>query len=429
MLNSDNNVIGGASPASRNLFSGGATRHLGRESPTATVIQGNLIGTDVTGTLPLPNGTGISLAQADNTTIGGSAAGARNVIAGNLGSGIGISYGSGYVIRGNYIGTDITGTKASRQRHGHQRLRGARTSPSAAAGPGDGNLVSGNNGIGIYVYNFASDTTILGNRIGTDVTGTLPLGNITGIATSNDSGGLRIGGTGPGEANVIAFNKGYLAYSLPVGALIYNSSKQIPIRGNSFHDNEQLGIAFNGELPTFNDPGDVDTGSNDQQNFPIVRSVEYGNSTTRVLGKFNSVASTTYMLDFYANPPCLRFPREFLEGETYLGATEVTTDAERPRRARRHAARRGGERGAHLRHGDGPRREHLRVLAADHLRDDAVVGPRGRRPASADLRHGLRRARRADHRRRRGGLHVRRATTCSTRIRRCSRPAPSTTSS
>ncbi len=234
--------------------------------------------------------------------------------------------GSDVVIHGNYIGTDITGTKALGNAMGINDS-GMDNVAIGGSGPGEGNLVSGNNGYGIYVYNFADNTTILGNKIGTDVTGTLPLGNITGIATSNDAGGFRIGGTDPGEPNIIAYNKGYLAYSLPVGALIYSSSKQIPIRGNSFHDNEQLGITFNGELPTFNDPGDVDTGSNDQQNFPIVRSVEYGNSTTRVLAKFNSVASTTYMLDFYANPPCLRFPREFLEGETYLGASQITTDA------------------------------------------------------------------------------------------------------
>ena len=147
-----------------------------------------------------------------------------------------------------------------------------------------------------------------------------------GIATSNESGGFRIGGTAPGEANVIAYNKGYYALGLPVGVLVYSSSKQIPIRGNSIHDNENLGLSMNGG-PTANDPLDADTGSNDQQNFPIVRSVEYGNSSTRVLAKFNSAPSTTYILDFYANPPCLRFPREFLEGETYLGASEVTTDA------------------------------------------------------------------------------------------------------
>src|SRR6185503_1368298 len=61
ILNSDGNVMGGASPASRNLFSGGATAIL-IEASDGAVIQSNLIGTDVTGTLPLGNGTGISLA-------------------------------------------------------------------------------------------------------------------------------------------------------------------------------------------------------------------------------------------------------------------------------------------------------------------------------------------------------------------------------
>jgi hypothetical protein len=322
--NSDGNVIGGSSPSSRNLLSGTGIA-IGVEACDGTVIQGNLIGTDITGTKALPNQTGISLSGASDSTIGGSAVGERNIISANAGSGIGMVGGSGVVIRGNYIGTDITGTKDLGNGMGINDS-GMDQAAIGGTGPGEGNLISGNDEYGLYIYNNADDTTVLGNRIGTDVTGTLPLGNFTGIATANDAGGIRIGGTAPGEANIIAFNQGYTPSSLPVGALIYSTSKQIPIRGNSIHDNEQLGISFTGQFPTYNDPGDVDTGGNDQQNFPIVRSVEYGASTTRVLGKLNSAASTTYILDFYANPPCLRFPREFLEGETYLGAAEVTTD-------------------------------------------------------------------------------------------------------
>ena len=324
ILQSHDNLIGGSSPSARNLLSGNGNA-LAVEVSDGVVIQGNLFGTDVTGTQPLPNSGAISLSNANDATIGGSEPGEGNVISSSLGSGIGMNTGANIVIRGNYIGTDITGTRAFGNVMGIN-VSGNDNVTIGGAGPGDGNLISGNKGYGLYVYNDADDTTILGNKIGTDVTGTLPLGNITGIATANDTGGIRIGGTAPGEANIIAFNQGYLQYSLPVGALIYSTSKQIPIRGNSIHDNEQLGIAFNGLLPTHNDPGDADTGSNDQQNFPIVRSVEYGSSTTRVVAKFNSAPSTTYMLDFYANPPCLRFPREFLEGETYLGASQVTTD-------------------------------------------------------------------------------------------------------
>ena len=70
---------------------------------------------------------------------------------------------------------------------------------------------------------------------------------------------------------------------------------------------------------------------NHRQNFPIVREVEHpvpaGAGSTRVVGKLNSAPSTTFDLDFYANPACSNFPREFVEGETWLGTSQVTTDA------------------------------------------------------------------------------------------------------
>src|SRR5262245_46665719 len=111
MISSNNNTIGGSSAASRNLISGNDSVGIGIESSNGTIIQGNLIGTDITGQVALPNGSAITLTGND-TTIGGGAAGAGNVISGNIGSGIAISYGSGIVIQGNIIGPDITGTKA-----------------------------------------------------------------------------------------------------------------------------------------------------------------------------------------------------------------------------------------------------------------------------------------------------------------------------
>ena len=325
LISSNGNTIGGTSPGSGNLISGNSSAGIGIESSDGTVIQGNLIGTDVTGAVALPNGSAITL-DGNDTIIGGSAAGAGNVISGNIGSGIEISGGSGLVIQGNIIGPDVTGTKALGNGMGINDS-GAVNVTIGGSNPGEGNLVSGNKGYGMYLYNGASATTVFGNLIGTDVTGTLPLGNITGIASSNSNAGIQIGGTGPGEANVIAFNSGYLSYSVPVGVLVYAGSDRITIRGNSIHDNEDLGISFTGSMPTPNDPGDPDTGANDRQNFPIVKSIVHGASTTEVVGKLDSDASETYTLDFYANPSCTRFPRDFDEGETYLGSSEVTTDA------------------------------------------------------------------------------------------------------
>ncbi len=325
LITSPNNTIGGLTAADRNLISGNDAGGIGCEISQGLVVQGNLIGTDVTGTVSIPNGTGISLSGCDSAAIGGSFAGAGNVISGNLGGGIGMSGGSGIIIRGNLIGTDVTGTFSL----GHQSLgindSGGGDVEIGGAGAGEGNVISGNTQMGIYVYNFATNTTIYGNKIGTDVTGALPLPNVTGISTANVTG-VVIGGTGPGQGNVIAYNSGVLLFSVPVGVLVQSSANQVTIRGNSIHDNEQLGIDLNGDGPTPNDPLDADVSPNNYQNFPIVQSVVYGASDVEVLGKFNSVPSTQYTFDFYANAACTRFPRDFNEGETYLGSSQITTD-------------------------------------------------------------------------------------------------------
>jgi len=325
MINSDNNTIGGTTPATRNLISGNQSVGVNVESSDGATFLGNFIGTDVTGTFAVPNGTAaLSFGGSNNAVIGGSAAGAGNLISGNTGSAIQLSGGDGFVIQGNLIGTDVTGTYAIPNGMGVNDS-GGNSVLIGGSGPGEGNVISGNSQFGIYAYNSGTNTTIYGNKIGTDVTGTLPIPNVAGISTANITG-VVIGGTDPGQGNVIAFNSGYLAFSVPVGILVQVSSNHVTIRGNSIHDNEQLGIELNGDGPTPNDTGDGDTGGNDLQNFPIVKSVVYGASSVEVVGKFNSAPSTQYTLDFYANPACTRFPRDFNEGETYLGASQITTD-------------------------------------------------------------------------------------------------------
>jgi uncharacterized repeat protein (TIGR01451 family)/LPXTG-motif cell wall-anchored protein len=80
---------------------------------SGNAVLGNLIGTDVTGTADLGNDQyGVYIADAPNNTVGGTAAGARNVISGNGGLGVYIygSGASGNAVLGNLIGTDVTGT-------------------------------------------------------------------------------------------------------------------------------------------------------------------------------------------------------------------------------------------------------------------------------------------------------------------------------
>ena len=78
---------------------------------TLNGVQGNFIGTDVTGTLPLGNtGVGVENDGIANS-IGGDTEAARNIIAANN---RGISLGNGFEnrVQGNFIGTDRTGTVA-----------------------------------------------------------------------------------------------------------------------------------------------------------------------------------------------------------------------------------------------------------------------------------------------------------------------------
>ncbi len=106
-------TIGGSLRAQRNLISGNAgngiliTKYSTFAAPQNITVLGNLIGTDVTGTTALPNTLdGVRIDDSPNNTIGGIAAGARNIISGNSSNGITVtgSLSTGNVVLGNYIG-------------------------------------------------------------------------------------------------------------------------------------------------------------------------------------------------------------------------------------------------------------------------------------------------------------------------------------
>jgi hypothetical protein len=211
--NAANNRVGGTNPASRNLVSGNG--HAGvilfSGGATGNLVQGNYVGTDVSGTRDLGNTVdGIAALDAPNNLIGGTAAGARNVVSGNDQHGIILLFrgASGNTVQGNYVGTDVTGTfDLGNTGVGVSIVDGSNNLVGGAVA-GARNLISGNNAHGIEVVAAtATGNRIEGNFIGTDVTGTRDLGNtVHGIQFRTGTASNLIGGTAPGAGNVIAGN-------------------------------------------------------------------------------------------------------------------------------------------------------------------------------------------------------------------------------
>ena len=117
-----NNAIGGTAAGSLDLISGNSTGVSISAAATGNVIQGDYVGTDVSGTKAVANGTGIAIYSVSGT-VGGTAALARNVISGNT-TGV-VLYANQNIIEGNYIGTDSTGTNALGNTSGITVFRGA----------------------------------------------------------------------------------------------------------------------------------------------------------------------------------------------------------------------------------------------------------------------------------------------------------------
>jgi hypothetical protein len=323
--NSPNTTIGGAASGTGNVISGNSANGIQVVTSDGIIIRGNLIGSDPTGTVEMANGGGISIVNSDDAVIGGTVAGLGNLVSGSDGNGIHVTGSANVLIAGNLIGTDVTGTQAMPNNFGLDIANLPGTITIGTPDPAGRNLISGNNQ-GLFLNNGVHGATIQNNYVGTDITGTLPLPNNNAILlNTQDTTDVLIGGPNPGEGNLIVFNEGI------VGSFgIWSFGRRITVRGNRIHDNAGLGWDIDPLGVNPNDPGDADGGANDGQNFPIVTNVEVlsvGEGVgTRVVGVLRSEPSTQYILDFYGNTGCTPRPQDFLEGQTYLGFGQVTTD-------------------------------------------------------------------------------------------------------
>jgi hypothetical protein len=290
-------------------------------------VQGNRIGTDTTGAAALGNGgNGVDLTGVASNIVGGTASGAGNLLSGNVGDGILITASaSSNVVQGNTIGTNAAGTAKLGNAAGIV-INGASNNTVGGTAAGAGNLVSGNTANGISIFNRGSGNLVQGNRVGTDPGGTANLGNGgNGVSIISGSNNV-IGGSAAGAGNTIAFSGG-AGVAIAISSSTHVASSGDTIRGNAIFASGGLGIDLRNDGVTANDPSDADGGPNNLQNFPTLTAASsslFFNSTG-VGGTLNSTPSTTFTLDFFASAAA--DPTGFGEGQTFLGASTVTTDA------------------------------------------------------------------------------------------------------
>ncbi|MDB9514810.1 hypothetical protein PN499_26770 [Kamptonema animale CS-326] len=314
-----NNLIGGSAAAERNIISGNRAQGVIIFNTTSTnnSVIGNYIGTDASGTVDRGNGLdGVFIQNAPNNIIGGSNVGDRNIISGNNRFGVVIfaPAATGNSIRGNYIGTDVSGSADLGNSADGIYIQDAPNNLIGGSNAGDRNVLSGNGRFGVLIQSGSNNNQVLGNYIGTQADGITSLKNdSSGVRIDSPSNNNLIGGINSGEGNTIAYN-GDRGVNILGGT--GNS-----IRGNSIFSNTNLGIDLNNDGITLNDTNDADTGANNLQNFPVLTAV----SGNIVSGTINSIPNTTFRVEFFANSAYNALGAG--EGQTYLGFQDVTTDS------------------------------------------------------------------------------------------------------
>ena len=378
---SSNTIIGGPNPGDRNVVAGNASGQVASFATLGSIIQGNVIGVDPSGTTDLTLSNGILVGA--NSTKSAEALVDSNLVSGTSVGIYVLGNSPGVVITSNRIGTDITGSFAIPNVAGGVNVFD--THGVTIGRPGEGNLISGNGGQGITISR-SNNTTIQANLIGVNSSGTSVLGSGNDGIFVSGSGNVPtnnlIGGTGIGEGNLIAGSNRHGIQiqqtdgDVIVGNFIGVGSDGISPLGNGTYGIELSVGAKNSviEMNTikFNNGAGVHAGyysatgntitantidlngglgidlPNTLLITPVVTEVRVSAGATKVTGsltdaymveydEFGEVvavsstpnlvlaANTTFTLDFYSSP--LPDPSGSGEGALFLGTDQVTTDS------------------------------------------------------------------------------------------------------
>lgn len=260
-LNGGFHQVGGVTPEMRNVIAGNHWSGIYISTSDYNIVRGNYIGTDYDGTDRFTSddmgheGGGVDVYDSAGAIIGGTEAGAGNVIS-----------------NGDSFGVEI----------GHSQ-----------------------------------NVTLLGNRIGTDRSGKKNLGNRDGVEIL-DSSNVHIGSSSAGGSNTIAFSERD-GVRIDEGAIdnVPDNTIHDQLSRNSIFSNKGLGIDLEGDGATPNDAGDADTGANNLQNKPVLSSARKSAAgKTTIKGKLDSTKNQSFTVQFFSNPKGTSGGKMFLGQKT-----------------------------------------------------------------------------------------------------------------
>lgn len=285
----------------------------GGNAASRLTIEGCYIGTSLDGTAAIAGASAACVSTVGSTRIGGTSPAQRNLFA-NCGNGAIVVGNGDTVIEGNLIGTDAAAERALdatlgsgggilvNAASGTPRLRIGGDTPDAR------NIISGNRGVGgialfgTLAFDAYAAFEIKGNFIGTDWSGTRAIpngfpeapqfsGGIVLWRSASSDAPAPIGGFGPGEANLIAYNHGAGLFSRTGDA-----SESFDNRGNVVHHGRGIGRA-NVDIapagPTPDDPGDADEGANARQNRPEILAANLAGDTLTLTYRVDSATGAS----------------------------------------------------------------------------------------------------------------------------------------
>jgi CSLREA domain-containing protein len=255
----------GGTAAERNVVSGNSFRGVALfgEGTKYNCIINNIVGLGPAGDKALPNHThGIDVNRGSSLNqVGGTGQGMINVVSGNMENGVEVSHLSttvGNRVVGNFIGTDVTG--ATGPPYALNGKSGVHLEDHVVNSEVVDNVIGNNADSGVWIEQGSTGTVVRGNQIGLSLNGNSIPNKDHGVFIVDSSSGSLIG-----PNNVITNN-------LVSGIVVRHAdTDRNTITGNSIYGNRSLGIDLDpvGAVNP-NDAGDVDTGPNQQLNFPVI---------------------------------------------------------------------------------------------------------------------------------------------------------------